>query len=1182
LDLTIHLLGQFQVLLNGKAITHFATDKVRALLAYLAIENKYPHRREKLAALFWPEKSESTARTNLRRALADLRANIQDPDTDHPFLLITRKDIQLNLDHSLEIDCLVLDQLANNGCKTQQDLENCDQLLDLYQGDFLEGFSIPDCVSFDEWLVTVREQYNRRMIHLLEQVIHYHQEQYLYKQALPYCWRLVRLSPWQEEPRRQLMQFLAIIGNREEALQQYENLKEILAEELGVEPEPETTQLMERIRTGEFIRSQPVVESVTIQSVHGYLFTDFKQYGNQMKEFVGRRNSLALLQEKLIGILTGKTGNVHFISGEAGSGKSWLTREFVIQAQDIHPPLVIASGNCNAYTGKGDPFLPFREIFSELCGDFEPQYHAGKITRENALRLWHALPNIFQSINNYGRGLIGSIIPEYLLVEEIIEERFAGQEWYQKLSEYTKSQHNTSAATNQVPVLFSQVTAVLRKIASYHPLILVIDDLHWADTGSINLLMHLGKHLAGSPILILCAFRSAEVFVPQGDQVHPLIPVLNELQREHGDILINLDEVSGREFITDVLESEPNALSPDFGDYLYRITAGHALAVSELLRSFQENGSLVKNKEGRWVECGQRAFEQLPPKIEGILALRIQTLPEQAQQYLSLASIQGEVFNAEVIAQVTGDKVKKVLQLLNHTVAHQHHLIHHQQQPLREKERFTIYKFHHILYQKYFYDNLDANERAQLHGQVGDALEALTQADPEPYAGQLAHHFHEAGRFEQAIPYYTQAGDRAKRMAGYQEATTLLETALVLNQQLPPSTERDRQELTLQMGISLAYMMILGTGHAQVKKANDRAWELCQTLEADEQRLDVLEILTQYPAARADYERCYEILALIDQTRSEMKEIPPREKIRQAWKDCYADLIFGRFKSCIQHSRKALSVYDETQDHGNEVLLIDIGIACHQLGAIAGSLLGDFQSVIDDLQEIARIMKTIEDKNFFIAGIMAVAGINLWLQEYRKYEPLLNHLLRMSSEDYFPTQEISGRFLKAEILSHQQKYDKAIEEFTKIIQIAVARGEVTAMSNNYLELTDVYLKKGDLANAKLAFAKAVENLTTTGETLNLSRSTRTEGNILLAEGDQTTAEEKYLEAIQIAQEQSAKTLELFAIEDLCRLWHLQGKTEQAHQHLSKMLQQFDGQPEVGILREAKALLETFQVESIVE
>ena len=215
--LTVHLLGQFQVLLNGKAITHFATDKVRALLAYLAIENQYPHRREKLAALFWPEKSESTARTNLRRALADLREKIEDHDAAPPFLLITRKDIQINLDSPLEIDCLLLDQYANNGCKSQQDLENCDQLLDLYQGDFLEGFSLPDCVSFDEWLVTVREQYNRKMLRLLEQVIHYHQEQHKYNLALPYGRRLVALSPWQEDSCRQLMRLLVLAGHREEA-----------------------------------------------------------------------------------------------------------------------------------------------------------------------------------------------------------------------------------------------------------------------------------------------------------------------------------------------------------------------------------------------------------------------------------------------------------------------------------------------------------------------------------------------------------------------------------------------------------------------------------------------------------------------------------------------------------------------------------------------------------------------------------------------------------------------------------------------------------------------------------------------------------------------------------------------------------------------------------------------------
>ncbi|MEE4193621.1 MAG: BTAD domain-containing putative transcriptional regulator, partial [Anaerolineae bacterium] len=921
MDLTIHLLGQFQVLLNGKAITHFATDKVRALLAYLAIENQYPHRREKLAALFWPEKSESTARTNLRRALADLRANIQDSDTAPPFLLVTRKDIQLNLDHSIEIDCLLLDQLANHGCKNQQDLENCDQLLELFQGDFLEGFSLPDCGSFDEWLLTVREQYNRRMIHVLEQVIQYHQEQHKYNLALPYGRRLVTLSPWQEDSYRQLMRLLVLAGHREEALLQYDDLKTTLAEELGIEPEPATTQLMENIRNSNIANI-----SVSRKTAVGSAFSDilpeiFEGSAELQETFAGRKEILASLHAKLSTILQTQHGSVHFIAGEAGSGKTWLGREFINQALDKHPTLVTAAGFCNAFTGTGDPYLPFREILSQLCGDFEAQLRAGTITRIYARRLWNIRSTAAKVILTYGQGLLSTIIPGYVFLNERSFQRFHFEDWYQELKAVAELRQRSKDSI-QYTVLLSQLTTVLQQIAQVSPLILAIDDLHWADSGTLNLLMHLGKHLAGSPILILGAFRSEEVYGNQGDQPHPLMPILHEMQREHGNICTRLEEAPGREFIQDVLDREPHALDSDFTDYLFRITNGHALFVSELLSSLKSKGVLFKNRKGQWIESGLREFEDLPPKIEGVLALRIQTLSRQAQYLLTLASIQGDIFNAEIIAEVAGQKLKKVLQLLNAAATHEQHLIQRQQRSLDEKGQFTAYKFRHILFQKYLYDNIDLAERRYLHEQVACTLETLAVDESQVYAGQLARHFHEAGQLEKAISYYIQAGRRAKQMVGIQEATHLYETALSLNQSLFAYKEKDHQELQIQMELSLIYQFIFGVNNQHVEKSNNRIWDLCQTLDGDDLRLDALEILiNSSPFINANYERWNEIETLKKKIRSEMEELPIREKIRQAWGDSYLDFRFGFFKSSIKNSKIAIRLFDEILEPKEKELL---------------------------------------------------------------------------------------------------------------------------------------------------------------------------------------------------------------------------------------------------------------------
>ncbi|HLF25845.1 MAG TPA: tetratricopeptide repeat protein [Anaerolineae bacterium] len=254
--LSLHLLGPYQVTLDGQPVTEFRSDKVRALLAYLALEADRPHRREALAGLLWPEVPDQTARNNLRLALHRLRQAIGDGDADPPVLNLTPETIQFNSASNAWLDVSVFTgRLAAGDAHGHRRLETCrtciEQLreaADLYRGDFLQGFFLEESVAFSEWAVVRREGLHRRALEALYHLAEYHRQHGEQERALFYARRQLELEPWREEAHRQVMRSLARSGQHSAALAQYEACRQVLLEELGVKPSEETRALYERIQ----------------------------------------------------------------------------------------------------------------------------------------------------------------------------------------------------------------------------------------------------------------------------------------------------------------------------------------------------------------------------------------------------------------------------------------------------------------------------------------------------------------------------------------------------------------------------------------------------------------------------------------------------------------------------------------------------------------------------------------------------------------------------------------------------------------------------------------------------------------------------------------------------------------------------------------------------------------------
>jgi adenylate cyclase len=369
---------------------------------------------------------------------------------------------------------------------------------------------------------------------------------------------------------------------------------------------------------------------------------------------------------------------------------------------------------------------------------------------------------------------------------------------------------------------------------------------------------------------------------------HPLDPVVNEFQREFGDIPVNLGQAESRDFVEAFLDSEPNRLAIAFRDMLYRQTRGHPLFTIELLRGLQERGDLVKDQEGHWAEGPALDWQKLPARVEAVIAERIGRLAQPLRAALRVASLEGEVFTAEVVARLQATDEREMVERLSRDLDRRHRLVRAQAIERLGARRISRYRFRNYLFQKYLYDNLDNVERAYLHEEVGNALEELygeqaseiaaatATAGVAAIAPQLAWHFQEAGIEDKAIHYLHQAGDRAVQLSAYQEAIGHLSRGLEMLTALPDPGDADghlkraEQELALQLALGMAWQGIKGAQAPDMEKAYTRASELCQQLGKTAQLCLVVGGLSNIYYVRAAHLRARELaegaLSLAQQT----------------------------------------------------------------------------------------------------------------------------------------------------------------------------------------------------------------------------------------------------------------------------------------------------------------------------
>jgi WD40 repeat protein/DNA-binding SARP family transcriptional activator len=324
--LKICLFGALVIALDGDKVANLSSAKACALLAYLSVESSQAHRRDKLVNLLWPEYTETSARANLRRALADLRQAIGDHQAVPPFLHISRETLQFNTTSDAWVDVITFNKLLGTSPPPTTDRElnvtdgipQLEEAVSLYRGPFLDGFSIPDSVDFEEWALLTRERVHRQCLQALYRLAEAYQVNGEYEAALVHAWRQVEMDPWQESGHRQVMQLLALSGQRGAALAQYEACRKLLRTELGTGPSEQTQQLYNLIRQGEWPSSTAEPKIRLARKVGECPYRGLAAFQEEDASiFFGREKFTDRLSEAVHTPL-----NATVLVGASGSGKS--------------------------------------------------------------------------------------------------------------------------------------------------------------------------------------------------------------------------------------------------------------------------------------------------------------------------------------------------------------------------------------------------------------------------------------------------------------------------------------------------------------------------------------------------------------------------------------------------------------------------------------------------------------------------------------------------------------------------------------------------------------------------------------------------------------------------------------------------------------------------------------------
>jgi DNA-binding SARP family transcriptional activator len=587
MQLEISLLGSGVV--RRETELSFRTRKALALLAFLAVERGMQSR-DRLAGLLWVDAAPEAARNSLRNTLSNLREGLG----GEQHLRIERQAVGLNLESGVRVDVFELERAAglaleSGGAALEEQMIKLGLAADLYQAEFLTGFTLGDEGEFEAWLLERREMYRRHIQTVLERLAQLQSNAGQFPSAIETACKLVALDRLNEAGYRLLIRLQHANGDRVGALKSFEGLQNTLHSELNLEPSPETWALIERIRleTATPKPRAPRVPSLPTMLLEGRMVGRVNEFVNMVEAY----HATAIGEPRFI-----------TVAGEPGIGKTRLANEFLTWA-----------------TSQGATVLRGRAF--ETGGGLAYQAVTDAIRR-----YLRSEPDLRDVLRPIWLAELSVLLPELL-------------ERYPDLP--VPSQDETVARTR----LFEAVARFGTGLASRAPVVMFIDDLQWADQASLELIAYSARRWLEeqNPLLLVFTVRSEALGNTN------LQTWLTSLGREWQAVTLMLESLTFED--TARLIENTGGANPEFSRWLYQETLGQPLFISETLKSLAERG-LIAPQAGAW-RVQKAIPSQTAPGIRSVLQARFTRLSNEARELLEAGAVLGQDFDFSVVRQVT-------------------------------------------------------------------------------------------------------------------------------------------------------------------------------------------------------------------------------------------------------------------------------------------------------------------------------------------------------------------------------------------------------------------------------------------------------------------------------------------------------------------------------------------------
>ena len=698
------------------------------------------------------------------------------------------------------------------------------------------------------------------------------------------------------------------------------------------------------------------------------------------------------------------------------------------------------------------------------------------------------------------------------------------------------------------------IVAILLELAEHQPVLFIVEDLHWTDPSTLELLNLVLDQTPTASMLVLLTCRPH--FQPAWHHRSYLTEMtVNRLYHAQAAQIVNR-MTDGKALPTEVLQQ------------ILAKTDGVPLFVEELTKMVLEAG-LLQEWDDRYELTSPLPPLAIPATLHDSLMARLDRLAT-VKGLAQLGATLGREFSYELLRAVSPWDEATVQRGLHQLVEAE--FLYQQGLPPQ-----TTYVFKHALIQEAAYQSLLKSTRQQYHQRIAQVLAEQFPETAETQPELLAYHYTEAGLSAQAIIYWQRAGQRANERSAHVEAMSHLTRGLEVLAALPDTAERTQHELVLQTTLGSVLMAAKGQGAPEVGQAYARARELCRQVGETPQLFPVLFGLWRFYQVRAEHQTARE---LAEQCFSLAQRGHDPTLLLEAHFALGVSLLWlGEIAAARTHLEQSIALYDP-QEHRALAFRAGIDLAGGCLSHVAAALgvLGYPDQALRRSHEALTLAQALSHPPSLAAVLFYVAFTHCFCREAHATQERAEAAMALASEQGFPQWLTVGMILRGWALAMQGQAEEGLAQLRQALAAWRATGAGMAVSHWLALLAEAYGQAGQAEEGLRRLAEALVHVDTTGERYFAAEVYWLKGELLLQQAipDEAQAETCWHQALDIARYQQAKSWELRAAVSLARLWQRRGKRVEAQQLLADLYGWFTEGFDTADLQEAQALLEDLE------